>query len=215
LHDILLTLTKTSSKLNNDFEGKTGLHNHDGHRKHRMTNSKQHFDFNQYSAVELRETLRQALPTLEKLVLLAREFCGENTPSASSPCKSCAKKDNCPGFCNDLEKQLPKVNSGRSSRENLTGLYSNTIQQRQRVTLLDQFEAFQHCKHLFTRKQWEVIHLYYRECKTQQQIADVLGIARSSISNRLKRAKKTLITQGRLLRREQLDLLRELQEDET
>ena len=120
-----------------------------------MRSSKAYSDFDSHSTEELREIFCQLLPSLEKLVLVAREFCGQNT-AASIPqlCESCDERESCSEPCEKLNSVLPKINSGKNNREKKTDYYPTTHREIEKIRLTDLFEQYQSCKEIFTNKQW-------------------------------------------------------------
>lgn len=173
-----------------------------------MTSSKPQSDSNPHSATELMEILSQALPYLEKLIPIAREFCKEDTTvSTSSPCESCIKKENCSEPCQRLKSLLPKVNSGRGGHENCSEFHDSTLIKIQEEKHLDVFHEYEACKQIFTDKQWVAICLYYRDGKTLQEIAKTLGKAVSTVSDRLKGGRNRKAEYDQRLRAERLEYL--------
>jgi DNA-binding NarL/FixJ family response regulator len=176
-----------------------------------MTNSRLQLDFAPQSLAELRETLRQVLPFLEKLLPVARDFCEQKVRKPTSTlCDSCIKKVNCTEPCKDIKKLLPKVNSGRSCRENRRKFYDNTLQEMKKVKRLETFEQYEKCNHLFTDKQYVAVYLYFHDGKTQQEIANELNKAVSTVSEHLKKAEKRKEEHDRKLRAERLEYLKKI-----
>lgn len=60
----------------------------------------------------------------------------------------------------------------------------------QKVHPLDPFIHYEACWHIFTKKQQEVLKLFYRDGKNKTQIAKRLNKAISTIHGRLARAEK-------------------------
>ena len=180
-----------------------------------MKNSKSQPDSNLSSVAELRETFCQLLPSLEKFILLAREFCGQNT-AVSKPqlCKSCPERDICSEPCVRLQELLPKINSGRGKHENGSEFHDSTLIKIQEEKHLDVFNEYEACKQIFTDKQRVTICLYYRDGKTLSEIAKELDKAISSIDERLKRARNRKEKYDRQLRTERLDYLRKKNESD-
>ncbi|MFH1613792.1 MAG: sigma factor-like helix-turn-helix DNA-binding protein [Planctomycetota bacterium] len=161
------------------------------------------------SITELRKTLCKLLPTLEKLIPLAREFCEQNKAASTSlPCESCPKQKYCSEPCEKLNSLLPKINSGKSNHEKNAGFYINSLQDIEKTRLIDLYEQYEACKHIFTKKQWSVIYLYYHEGMTQSHIANQLGKSRKSVSGLFIRAKQQKGDYYAQLRREKADYLK-------
>ena len=174
-----------------------------------MSWQKSQLNFDSHSAEELREILYQLLPSLEKLIPLAREFCGKNTSASTPPlCKSCAERESCSEPCEKLSSLLPKINSGKNNHEKKAGFNINRLQEIEKTRLTDLFEQYQACKHIFTNKQWSVIYLYYHYGMTQSQIANQLGKSRKSVSGIFIRAKQKKEGYYAQLRREKADYLK-------
>ena len=174
-----------------------------------MINPKPQPDFDLHSTEELREILCQLLPSLEKLIPLAREFCGQNTSVSTPPlCESCTEREFCSEPCEKLNSLLPKINSGKNNHEKNAGFNINTLQEIEKTRLTDMFEQYQACKHIFTNKQWSVVYLYYHEGMTQSQIANQLGKSRKSVSGLFIRAKQKKEGYYAQLRREKVDHLK-------
>ena len=174
-----------------------------------MTNLKSQPDFNSRSNIEIKRILRQLLPSLEKLVSVAKDFCSQKTHARiSSPCESCSKKNNCIEPCKDLKKALQKINSGRSKHENLTGFYEGTLKEIQKTRDVNVFHDYEACKHLFTRKQWIIISQYWQEGKTITEIAGQLNRKPQTVSEHLKKAAIKKEDYDRNLRLEKLEYLR-------
>ena len=63
---------------------------------------------------------------------------------------------------------------------------------------------FEACPECFTKKQWEVVCMYYRDGMTLAEIASCLGKATSTICGLLSRARESRKRYFKKLRREQL-----------
>jgi predicted DNA-binding protein YlxM (UPF0122 family) len=161
------------------------------------------------SAGEMRETLRQVLPALEQLILAARNFCGQNTAESTlSSCESCSERKTCSGQCKKLRNLVPKVNSGRNRRENLTGLHEATLNEIQETKLLDTFQQYEACEEIFTTKEWVAVYLRRHDGKKLSEIAEILNIGTGSVGDRLSSAEKKKEQYYRNLRAEKLEYLR-------
>jgi predicted DNA-binding protein YlxM (UPF0122 family) len=169
-----------------------------------------------YSSTEFQKALQQALPLLEMLVKVGHALDPENSKVlTSSPCEGCSKRNNCGNKpCEVLESQLPAAYGGKGYKENTIDLDLNyfqdgefetsddygeecsrksqndTIKRAQKIASSDIFEKYEICKHVFTKKQWETVCLYYKEGKTITQIAKELSKATSTIGDLLNLAKK-------------------------
>lgn len=173
-----------------------------------MTNSQSQPDFDSASVRPLLETLRQVLPGLERLVKAYHDFLPDPAASTQpSVCNSCPDKETCTEPCDDVRKALPKVNQGRGRHENLTGLHPETLQEVERLRISEIFHEYEKCKEIFTPKQWLVIYLYYDERMTEEQIAGLLGKARTTISDLLNRAKRKKDQHEKQIRAEKLEYL--------
>lgn len=173
-----------------------------------MRNSKPQPDFDAHYVAELGEALRQALPFLEKLVLLGQALRPQKAKESTSlPCTSCSK-DHCSGPCDALNAVLPAVYEGRGHREHFSKLGADDLQHFRKVRFSDIFEQYQDCRHIFTDKQWVVIEFYYQDGKTEDQIAKEIGKARTTVSDRLNRARRRKENYDRKVRRETFGHLR-------
>ena len=63
--------------------------------------------------------MRQALPYLERLVLVARRFCEDgDSAEQESPCSTCTKEHlDCDKACEHLKRLLPKEYGGKMHKE--------------------------------------------------------------------------------------------------
>jgi predicted DNA-binding protein YlxM (UPF0122 family) len=132
----------------------------------------------------------------------------------SLPCNSCSQIDECKEPCGRLNALLPGVHNGKGRTENLTGLHSNTLQEKERIRRSDIFDQYQLWKDDFTKCQWIVVELYYRECMTEEQIAKKVGKARSTVNGLLNRAKRRKEIRGRQLRWETRDQMKKKSDNE-
>jgi predicted DNA-binding protein YlxM (UPF0122 family) len=154
---------------------------------------------------QLSDALRTIL-MIRSLIIVPRSIC------QSSLCDSCPKRKTCTNICGKVQKVLAKINYNRNRHENLTGLYPDTLKQKDKKRLSDVFDKYDSCNEIFTRKQWEVIRLYYGKGLTHQQIAIKLGRKRPSISNLFSRAKQRMERYQAKLRRERADYERKIRE---
>lgn len=104
------------------------------------------------------------------------------SPSQCRSCPTCSFKPQCDNICDDVETQLPSMETGRVDYEDLHSLYVGRIVTR---IILDNEE-------LLTDKQREVVRLYYRETMLQQDIAEELGISQQAVSDHLDNVKSRL-----------------------
>jgi len=164
-----------------------------------MTNSRQQqdFDLDSRSFIEIIEALRQVLPSLKKLVEAGQGLFGKET------------SESCSQPCGELDALLPKVYEGRGNREHLTKLCFDDLPIVEKIGFLEIFEQYQDCQHIFSRKQWEVVYLYYHDGKTEEEIAKEIGRARTTVSDLLNRAGRKKEEHDKKLRREKFDYLKE------
>lgn len=181
-----------------------------------MIDSGSQFGVENFFDPKFQEALQQALPLLEMLVKVGHALDPENSKVlTSSPCEGCSKRNNCGSEpCEVLESQLPAAYGGKGYKENTIDLDLNyfqngefetsddyeeecsqkpqndTIKRVQKITSSDIFEKYEICKHIFTKKQWETVCLYYKEGKTITQIAKELSKACSTVGDLLNLAKK-------------------------
>jgi predicted DNA-binding protein YlxM (UPF0122 family) len=179
-----------------------------------MINSKPQPDFDSHSAEELREILCQLLPSLEKLIPVALEFCGQNTElSMPKLCESCPERKTCSGQCKKLQEQLPKAKSGRGHHENLTRFYEETLEDIRKLRRQDVFNRYEACKHLLTDEQWIAVYLHFKKGLSHVQAARYMGRGRSTVSELLQRAKNCMEEHHKKLREEKyLYLKKEISE---
>jgi len=81
---------------------------------------------------------------------------------------------------------------------------------RERVPLEEAFEQYKACQDDLTRKQWQVVQLYYSEGLSQTEISSCLRKSRSTISDLLRRARERKEAHLRRLRTEAYEVRRKL-----
>ena len=176
-----------------------------------MTHAPAQYSHNAQTVAEFTAVMRQALPHLERLILVARRFCEDgNIAEQESPCSICQKKHlGCDKACEHLKELLPKEHGGKIDTINLDlGLLGDTSSssgdgydethnvKRDRSTLgniekvqsIDVFGEFRKYWSDFTKKQRQALSLYHKDGKSMKQIAKELGKAQSTICGLLKRA---------------------------
>ena len=84
------------------------------------------------------------------------------------------------------------------------------VDEVERGRLADVYQEYEACKHLFRKRQWLAIQLFYGEGKTQQEIATLLRITRSAVCGLLSRARKRKAQHDRELRAEQFNVMRQV-----
>lgn len=148
--------------------------------------------------------LLEALPQFEQFIAAIKGYCAEEleTITTSSPCDLCPKKQNCTEPCDRLNRLLGGAYQGKGRRENLAGLFPNTLQEIERVRRQDIFKQYALWKDDFTQYQWPVIELSYNYGLSEEQIGKVLGKSRSTVNGLLKRARKIKEEREKQLRRE-------------
>jgi DNA-directed RNA polymerase specialized sigma24 family protein len=97
-------------------------------------------------------------------------------------CNTCPERPTCTTICEDVEAVLPSMEAGRLDPEDLPRLWRGMMFTR---AVLDH-------ESILTEKQREIVRLYYREQKEQQQIADALGISQQAVNDALERARKKI-----------------------
>lgn len=173
-----------------------------------MTDSKPQPDFAPRSFEKVIETLRQALPLLEKLAVAGCSFDSEKSRSEFLLCNSCSKQQNCLELCDALKAMLPGIHQGRGHREHFSKLDADDLKSFRKVRFSDIFEQYQDCQHIFTHKQWVVLCLYYRDGKTEEQIAKLLRKGRTTVSDLLNRARRRKEKYDKKVRREMFEHLK-------
>jgi predicted DNA-binding protein YlxM (UPF0122 family) len=168
-----------------------------------------------FSDPGFQQALQQALPLLEMLVEIAHTYSPENSETIiSTSCEKCPDRNSCGKPCEAISLQLPAAHGGKGYKENTIGLdfdqfqdnnsanlnnyekaglnksKSYTLKSIKKTTFLDVFEGYDKSKHIFTKKQWEVVSLYYKDGKTIVQIAKELGKAPSTVGSLLNRTRK-------------------------
>lgn len=104
------------------------------------------------------------------------------SPVECNECPTCPIKAQCDAICDDMETQLPSMETGRVDYEDLSKIYAGRIMTR---IILDNED-------LLTEKQQEVVRLYYRETMMQKEIASELGISQQAVSDHLEAVKARL-----------------------
>ena len=97
-------------------------------------------------------------------------------------CYHCPLRRTCLQICEQVEKILPSMEQGRIDYEDLERLYQGRIMTH---ALLDNME-------LLTERQRQVVQLYYRENRQQEEIAVTLAITQQAVHDALARAKRTI-----------------------
>jgi predicted DNA-binding protein YlxM (UPF0122 family) len=97
-------------------------------------------------------------------------------------CPSCDIRELCSKICDDLESLLPSMETGRVDYEDLPSLYVGRIMRR---IILDNEE-------LLTKRQREVVQLYYREGHLQKEISRRLSISQQAVSDHLEAVRTRL-----------------------
>jgi len=103
-------------------------------------------------------------------------------------CFHCPLRRTCLQICEYVENLLPSMERGRIDFEDLERIYQGRIMTH---ALLDNVD-------LLTERQRQVVQLYYRENKQQEEIARTLGITQQAVHDALVRAKRTI---GKKLKR--------------
>lgn len=94
-------------------------------------------------------------------------------------CFNCPLRRTCVQICAYVEAQLPSMESGRVDHEDLLGLHQGVTMTR---AILDNVG-------ILTRRQQQIVQLYFRENHQQQQIAERLGISQQAVGDALTRAR--------------------------
>ncbi|MBN1444437.1 MAG: sigma-70 family RNA polymerase sigma factor [Planctomycetes bacterium] len=97
-------------------------------------------------------------------------------------CRYCPLRRTCTKICDYVEPLLPSMEQGRLDPEDLPRLYQGRIMVH---ALLDNLG-------LLTKRQREVVQLYYRENCQQKEIARVLRISQQAVGDALQRARQTV-----------------------
>jgi len=121
--------------------------------------------------------------------------------------------------CLILEPSLPGKYEGTGYREKHTGLMieeytetdnclpedagddidvrmkldKSTLKSIRKTKLDEEFMLYKNCPtHIFRPEQWEAVCLRFEYGLKQQEIAEMIGVTRSAVSDRLRRAKKNM-----------------------
>ncbi len=94
-------------------------------------------------------------------------------------CFNCPLRRTCLQICAYVEVQLPSMESGRIDHEDLPRLCQGVSMTR---AILDNVD-------ILTRRQQQIVQLYFRENLQQQQIAERLGISQQAVGDTLARAR--------------------------
>lgn len=94
-------------------------------------------------------------------------------------CTLCPLRRTCREICDPVEAILPSMEEGRVDWGDLPRLYEGRIL---RHALLDHLD-------LLTRRQRQVVVLYYRENLQQTEIAHLLEISQQAVADSLRRAR--------------------------
>lgn len=97
-------------------------------------------------------------------------------------CRTCPVRPRCTQICDDIELQLPSMETGRVDHEDLPRLYAGMVMTR---IILDHEDDL-------TERQREVVRLYYREAHEQKEIAAMLGISQQAVSDHLEAVRTRL-----------------------
>ena len=103
-------------------------------------------------------------------------------------CFHCPLRRTCAEVCEYVEVLLPSMERGRLDYEDLERLYQGRIMTH---ALLDNVD-------LLTERQRQVVQLYYRENRQQEEIARDLAITQQAVNDALMRARRTI---GKKLKR--------------
>jgi len=149
------------------------------------------------------EVLDQVLQNLERLSELRQYLQAISAPPEKpSICQSCDRRQTCNTPCSDLIKALPGIYQGASKHENSVH-YLEDLAAIKNNRRLDMFEPYDRCKTL-TDKEYEAAYLCFHEGKTHKEIAKLLDRSRSTITNRLRRARAKKEDYDRNMREERL-----------
>ena len=154
---------------------------------------------------EIMAILQQMGPLQERLLEIVRKLDSEEDQSAAvSPCTTCSRKDACRNPCDELLKYLPSDSQGQNRHEFLVQRPMDSFEAVPAANYFQTLAGYQIAAGIFTKKQWQVLVLYYQDGKTQAEIAAQLGKKRSAISDLLHRAKKRIQEHIKALRQEQI-----------
>ena len=161
------------------------------------------------------EALPSALPLLEVLTAIGHSLqAGEKTAAKSSPSSASIQNQTVEEVCKMLNELLQGATGAQGKRKELFNPYSGNLKVIEKIRRADVFAQFEHYKDKFKTKTWEAIVLYYERELSEKEIAEKLGVGRSAISNRLKRAKDKKDELDKERRREAYEELRKQKKDD-
>lgn len=107
-------------------------------------------------------------------------------------CERCDRRDTCRDVCAEAKRVLPGVTAGRRHGEILCESL-DAHPRAERISMeRDIYTVYRNHVHLLTRKQRQVVELYHGEGQTHAEIAEIIGVSRVAVTERLARARKTL-----------------------
>ncbi len=180
-----------------------------------MTRVTAQYNFDPRSLEELKRAVGDLARLCEIVVHLAGYLQDEKSSLPQQiPCHTCPKEGTCKESCDRLKTFLGGDYLGRGRRENLTGLFPNTLQEIERIRQQDIFKQYESWKGDFTKYQWLVVELFYNYGLSEERIGKMLGKSRSTINGLLNRAKRIKEEREKRLRLETRNQLRKKEEDE-
>lgn len=178
-------------------------------------------NINTCSDTELIAWVRHAFPIFEEVYrrfcVPKPMSCQECSRKAECEKHNETRKDK---ICLVLEPLLPAKNKGSGYREKNSGSIveeydpnahqhqnpsdddinvlinpdKSTLRSIRKTRLDEEFMLYKNCPpFIFKPEQWEAVYLRFEHDLKQQQIAEILGIQRSAVGDRLRRAKKNML----------------------
>ena len=103
-------------------------------------------------------------------------------------CYTCPLRETCTEICAEVSAILPSMDQGRVDPEDLSKLWRGIMFTR---AILDY-------DYLLTKKQRDVVRLYYREQLQQKEIATIFGVTQQAVQDALEKARRKI---GEFLKR--------------
>lgn len=184
---------------------------------------------NSCSHCSLIKGLQQALPALERMVSMIREFNNHQKSKSTKTCDGCTHRNECKEPCDVITSQLPGVYEGNSSKEISINLDNFGFAENEasginsspnipscfdrgrnvsRITSTDIFAQYERCFDIFSIKQREVLEKHFRYGKKIIEIAQDLKKSPSTVSGLLSRAKEEKEKYEAKLRKQKFELLK-------
>jgi predicted DNA-binding protein YlxM (UPF0122 family) len=172
-------------------------------------------DFGPQLLAKLQEGLPAALPLLEMLTAIGRALKTAEDAASNSPRRKASKgsqiSEEVSAGIQELLREDIKAESKPEKSFNPYFGTSKSIEKRRRRNVFEQFERYED---KFRAKQWEVVVLFYKEEMSEEEIGRKIGICRTAVCNRLKRARDRKDALDKESRYEAYEQLRKQKKDD-